>query len=163
MDRRTSARREFRDVPPGRWCHAGIVRMFVLGAPCAGKSSVATRLRHCDVDVIDTDDEIERLNGGVWPDIETKNERLLPIVLDIAAALPEVVLFNSYMPLDRTRQLKDRGFAIPLLAASPSPFWTSPSASCAEETSFGFPRRVGATSNGSTGTSPSSPTTSTPD
>jgi hypothetical protein len=94
--------------------------MFVLGAPCAGKTSAATRLRRRDVDVIDTDGEIERLNGGVWPDIETKNEHLLPIVLDLASALPEVVLFNSYMPLDRTLQLKDRGFAIALLDVSAS-------------------------------------------
>ena len=94
------------------------MRLFVLGAPCAGKTTVAARLRCRDVGVIDADDELERLNGGVWPDIETKNERLLPIVLELAAALPEVVLFNSYMPLDRTRQLRDCGFAVVLLVVS---------------------------------------------
>jgi hypothetical protein len=39
------------------------VRLFVLGAPCAGRSAVAVRLRHRDVDVIDVEDEIQRLNG----------------------------------------------------------------------------------------------------
>lgn len=54
-----------------------------------------------DVDVIDVDGEIVRLNGGSWADIGTKNERYLPMVLEAAAALPSVVVFNSYMPLER--------------------------------------------------------------
>jgi dephospho-CoA kinase len=37
----------------------------VLGAPCTGKSAVATCLRRRGIEVIDTDDEILRLNGGV--------------------------------------------------------------------------------------------------
>jgi hypothetical protein len=92
--------------------------LFVLGAPCAGKTAVDARLRCRGVDVVDADDEIERLNGGVWPDIERKNEVLLPMVLELAAARREVVLFNSYMPLDRTRWLRDRGFTVALLVVS---------------------------------------------
>ena len=68
--------------------------------------------------VIDTDDKMLRLNGGVWPDIETKNEILLPIVVDTAASMSNVVLFNSYMPLDRTRNLKARGLEVVLLEVS---------------------------------------------
>jgi hypothetical protein len=97
---------------------AGVVRLFVLGAPCAGKSTVAELLGRRDIHVIDTDDEIVRLNGSVWPDIETKNERFVPIVLETAAALREVVLFNSYMPLDHTRRLRAGGFAVALLQVS---------------------------------------------
>jgi hypothetical protein len=94
------------------------VRLFVLGAPCGGKSTVTTCLRRRGIDVSDADDEIVRLNGGVWPDIETMNERFLPRVLDIAGSKPEVVLFNSSMPLDRTRQHRDRGFVVVLLDVS---------------------------------------------
>ena len=94
------------------------MRRFVLGAPCAGKSTVAAHLRRRGVDVIDVDEEIVRLNGDVWPDIETKNERFLPKILDTAAGRPEVVLFNSYMPPDRTQQLRNRGFGVALFAVS---------------------------------------------
>jgi hypothetical protein len=94
------------------------VRLFVLGAPCAGKSTIATCLRRHRIDVVNADDEILRLNGDVWPDIETKNARFLRMVLDIAGSKPQVVLFDSYMPLERTRQLRDCGFAVALLDVS---------------------------------------------
>jgi hypothetical protein len=70
------------------------MHLFALGAPCSGKSTVADLLRSArhDVDLIDVDDEIVRLNGGTWPDIDTKNEHYLPIVLEAAAARPDVVL-----------------------------------------------------------------------
>jgi broad-specificity NMP kinase len=94
------------------------VRLFVLGAPCAGKSTVAARLRRLGIDVVDADEEILLLNSGVWPDTETKNERFLPRVLDVAGSKPEVVVFNSYLPLDQTRHLRDRGFVVVLLDVS---------------------------------------------
>jgi hypothetical protein len=53
-----------------------VVRVFVLGAACAGKRTVCSNLRaHSDLDlnVVDMNDEILSLNGGVWPDIRTKN------------------------------------------------------------------------------------------
>ena len=96
------------------------MRLFVLGAPCAGKTTIAAELRRANVPVLDTDDEILRHNGGVWPDIETKNTRLLPLVLADAAARTEVVLFNSYMPIDRTQHLRDSGFDVALLEVSAS-------------------------------------------
>jgi predicted kinase len=93
------------------------VQLFVLGAPCSGKSTVVQHLRRSAPGpvVVDVDDEIVRLNGGSWPDIETKNERYLPMVLEAAAAEPRVLLFNSYMPLDRTRWLRTHGFKVVLL------------------------------------------------
>ncbi|MFM8528867.1 MAG: hypothetical protein ACKOD2_04170 [Ilumatobacteraceae bacterium] len=89
------------------------MRLFVLGAPCSGKSTIAGAL-HDDA-VIDVDDEIVRLNGGTWPDIETKNEKLLPAVLEAAAQRVRVLVLNSYMPLKRTRWLKAQGFEVVLL------------------------------------------------
>ncbi len=95
------------------------MRVFLLGAPCAGKTTLVEPLRSVGITVIDTDDEIVRLNGGTWPDIETKNARFLPQVLDAAAALDEVVLLNSYLPLERTRQLRGSGFVVALLDVDP--------------------------------------------
>jgi hypothetical protein len=71
-------------------------------------------------EVIDVDDEIVRLNGGIWPDIDTKNEQLLPLVLEAAAVRSEVVVFNSYMPIDRTRWLKIGGEQVRSLPISGS-------------------------------------------
>ena len=91
------------------------MKLFVLGAPCSGKSTVARALRRSHDAVIDVDDELVELNGGTWPDIDTKNEKLLPLVLEAANAMPSVVVFNSYMPMDRTRWLKGEGFEVALL------------------------------------------------
>lgn len=66
---------------------------------------------YCTKNAIDMDDEILRLNGGVWPDITTKNNVVLPKVLRAVCEMDEVVLFNSYMTVERTR----------LLALSPNP------------------------------------------
>ena len=47
------------------------MKRFVLGAPCAGKSTIVRHFRRkYGLNALDADDEIVRLNGGVWPDIE---------------------------------------------------------------------------------------------
>ncbi len=94
------------------------MKLFVLGAPCSGKSTVAMSLRSADIPVIDVDDEVVRRNEGTWPDIDTKNELLGHILAD-AAALPAVVVLNSYLPLDRTAALREDGFAVALLDVAP--------------------------------------------
>lgn len=89
-----------------------------MGASGSGKSSLARHLREISgVRIIDTDDEILRLNGGVWPNIETKNA-LLPSVIDQACNLPNVILMNSYMPLALLSQLRVAGFVVVLLHVS---------------------------------------------
>lgn len=92
-------------------------RLFVVGAPCSGKSTVAAFLRdEFRVNAIDVDDEILRLNDGVWPsDLDTKNEVLLPRVLNEALQMESVVLFNSYLFVSHAAQLREAGFRILLL------------------------------------------------
>jgi shikimate kinase len=96
------------------------VKLFVLGAAASGKTTVAASLRASApaLAVWDTDDEILRLNGNTWPSIEDKNHRLLPQVVDAAARQQEIVLLNSYMPLELALTLKQSGFAIVLLEVS---------------------------------------------
>jgi hypothetical protein len=96
------------------------VKVFVVGAPCAGKSTVCRHLRTLGLNAIDMDDEIVGLNGGEWPDITTKNEVLQPKVLEAVIAMPDVVLFNSYMTVERTLQLRQAGFRTMLLDVSES-------------------------------------------
>jgi hypothetical protein len=98
-----------------------VVRAFVLGAACAGKTTVCTNLRarsDLDLNVVDMNDEILSLNGGVWPDIRTKNEVLQPKVLDAVCKMSTVLLFNSYMSVDRMRRLRRAGFCTVLMDVS---------------------------------------------
>jgi hypothetical protein len=93
--------------------------VFVLGAPCAGKTTVAHLLRDTlAVPILDTDDEVVRRNGGVWPDIETKNDVFVPQVLDLASSLDDVLLLNSYALLHWTERLRRDGFTVVLLDLS---------------------------------------------
>lgn len=95
------------------------MKIFILGAPASGKTTIASKIREVsDVRAIDADDEIIALNNGVWPDIETKNNTLLPRVVEEAINADAVVLFNSYMPAAELDRLKTAGFKIMLLEVS---------------------------------------------
>jgi hypothetical protein len=94
------------------------VRLFVMGISCAGKTTLARRLRACStLNVVDMDDEIARFNGGTWPDISTKNNIVLPKVLAEVRAMSDVVLFGS-LPVERTQELRRAGFSTALLDVS---------------------------------------------
>ena len=94
------------------------MRLFVIGMACAGKTTVARHIRECsDLNVVDMDDAIGRLNGGVWPDIPTKNNVVLPKVLAEVCAMPDVVLFGS-LNVEQTQKLRRDGFSTVLLDVS---------------------------------------------
>ena len=94
------------------------VRLFVMGIACAGKTTLARRLRACStLHVLDLDDEIGRFNGGTWPDIPTKNKVVLPKVLAEVRAMSDLVLFGS-LPVERTQELRQAGFYTALLDVS---------------------------------------------
>lgn len=95
----------------------GLMRLFVVGPPCSGKSTVSQLLRErWRVNTVDMDDEIMRLNGGTWPTIEVKEAVLQPQVLAQVVAMDSVILFNSYMQVSRTAMLRGAGFLTVLLA-----------------------------------------------
>ncbi len=65
------------------------------------------------------DDEMLRLNGGVWPDsIETKNNVILPQAIEAISQEPNAIFFNSYMTADGAISLRSNGFRAVLLQAS---------------------------------------------
>ncbi len=87
----------------------------MIGVACAGKTTVARHLRECsDLNIVDMDDAIGRLNGGVWPDIPTKNNVVLPRFLAEVRAMSDVVLFGS-LPVEQTQNLRQDGFGTVLL------------------------------------------------
>jgi dephospho-CoA kinase len=96
------------------------VRLFVGGISCAGKTTLARHLRaSSSLNVVDMDDEIGRFNGGTWPDIPTKNSVVLPKVLAEVRSMSGVVLFGS-LPVERTQELRQAGFATALLDVPPA-------------------------------------------
>jgi shikimate kinase len=97
-----------------------MVKLFVVGAPASGKTRVASSLRAAvpALDVWDTDDEILRLNNNVWPSIEDKNREFLPRIVDAAAKQEQVILLNSYMPVELALKLRQFGCSIVLLEVS---------------------------------------------
>jgi hypothetical protein len=105
------------------WSHGALstvktVRLLVIGIACAGKTTVARRLRTCStLNVVDLDDEIMRCNGGTWPDIPTKNAVVLPKALAEIRTMPDVVLFGN-VAVERTQELRRTGFSTALLDVS---------------------------------------------
>ena len=90
----------------------------MIGMACAGKTTVARHLRECsDLNIVDMDDAIGRHSGGVWPDIPTKNNVVLPKVLAEVRAMSEVVLFGS-LNVEQTQKLREDGFYTVLLDVS---------------------------------------------
>jgi shikimate kinase len=96
------------------------VKLFVLGAAASGKSTVAAAL-HAAVPALavwDVDDEVLRLNDGIWPTIEEKNHTILPRIVEAATAEDRVIVLNSYMPVELALDMKRAGFTIVLLHVS---------------------------------------------
>jgi hypothetical protein len=109
------------------------VRLFVIGIACAGKTTLARRLRACStLNIVDMDDEIARFNGGTWPDIPTKNNVVLPKVLAEVRAMSDLVLFGS-LPVERTQELRKAGFSTALLDVSEAELRRRHAARLAEE------------------------------
>ena len=70
--------------------------------------------------VVDLDDELTRLNGGVYPDIETRRTVTAPLALANAAAMTDVIVLHSTLDPSDVRSLRAAGFTTVLLEVSPS-------------------------------------------
>ena len=91
------------------------VRMFLLGAPCAGKSTLVPLLREAlDCPVLDMDEELVRLNGGAWPPLAVKRA-LTDQVLAEASGLGDVVVAHSYVDDEQVVRLREAEWVISLL------------------------------------------------
>lgn len=109
-------------------------RVYVAGVACSGKTTLARHLRDAHgVNAIDMDDEILRLNGGTWPDIETKNNIVKPKVLDEVLAMREVILLYGPMRESETTRLRQAGFLVLLLDVSPAELMRRDAMRLAEE------------------------------
>lgn len=94
------------------------MKLLVIGPLASGKTTIARHLRSTTTAIVDLDKELTRLNGGVYPDIETRKTVVAPRALAAAAALPDVVLLHSTFDPDDVRMLRDAGFTTVLLEVS---------------------------------------------
>lgn len=99
---------------------SGGVKLLVIGPICAGKTTIARYLRTAAAAVVDLDEELARLNGGVYPDIETRKTVTAPLALANAAAMTDVILLHSTLDPRDVRMLRAAGFTTALLEVSPS-------------------------------------------
>jgi hypothetical protein len=89
--------------------------MFLLGAPCAGKSTLVPPLREAlDFPVLDMDDELVRLTGGTWPALDVKRD-LTNQVLAEASGLDAVLVAHSYLDDEQLVSLREAEWVIGLL------------------------------------------------
>jgi shikimate kinase len=91
------------------------MKLFLLGAPCAGKTTLMAPLRTTlTYPVLDMDAEISRLNGGTWPAIEAKRG-LARQVIDEASRHDDAVLAYSLLDREQLGVLNDHGWVVYLL------------------------------------------------
>lgn len=95
------------------------MKLLVIGPLCAGKTTIAGHLRSAaPFVVVDLDDELARLNGGVYPDIDTRKTVIGPRALAHVSLLPAVVVLHSTLDPDDVRGLRAAGFVTALLEVS---------------------------------------------
>jgi hypothetical protein len=93
--------------------------LLVVGAAASGKTTLCRYLRgRTDHAVIDLDDEILRLNAGVWPSIERKNAVIRPEAFASVIPIRDVLLFDRGPSVEETITLRDAGFNVVLLEVS---------------------------------------------
>lgn len=93
------------------------MKLYLLGAPCAGKSTLVPVLRDwLECPVLDMDDELLLLNGDVWPDLGIKRA-LTDQVIAEASRLDDVVLAHSMVDDEQLASLVGTGWSVGLLDA----------------------------------------------
>lgn len=89
-------------------------RVLVLGACCAGKTSLHEALRD-RFHVIESDDAGLEQAGGIWPSAASENRRLVVQIAAEALAMEEVIHISSFVPTEMIRAARADGFTVALL------------------------------------------------
>ena len=96
-------------------------KVIVVGASLSGKTTLIRYLReHTDLPVHEIDEEVERANGGIWPDsIEYKNRVLVPPIVAKVLASDSIIFFTNafYFSAEDLRLARTKGFKVFQLVA----------------------------------------------
>lgn len=91
------------------------MKVFLLGAPGSGKTTLMAPLRErLAIPVLDMDEEVKRVNGGVWPGLDVKRDLTSAIFAELSL-LADVVLAYSVLDDDGLDLLRAHGWRLVLL------------------------------------------------
>ena len=91
------------------------MKLLLLGPSGVGKSTIANSLgQTLGLEVLEIDDETERLNGGVWPESKEVIDRLFArLVKDFLETDADSILFvTSWLSAEEIEAFYARGFQI---------------------------------------------------
>ncbi len=91
------------------------LKVLVLGACCAGKSSLCEELRPHHRSVVECDEAVMRAAGGVWPTAADENRRLVVEAATATLARDEVIFLTSWVPTEMLEAARTDGFRVVLL------------------------------------------------
>jgi len=89
-------------------------RLLVLGACCAGKTSLHDGLRD-RLCAIESDDAVLERAGGTWPSAPSEIRRLVVEIASEALAMENVVYLSSFVPTPQIRKARADGFTVAVL------------------------------------------------
>jgi predicted ABC-type ATPase len=91
-------------------------KIIVLAPSAGGKSTLMRYLRDCsNLEIAETDEEVMKANGDVWPDDGLKNTVLIPQTTKQVIKRESIVYLASYIPEELIKTARDEGFIIVLL------------------------------------------------
>jgi len=91
-------------------------KLIILAPSCGGKSSLMRYFReNTDLHIAETDEEVMKANGDIWPDDKLKNETLVPKTTREIITRENVIYFASFIPPELLIEARARGFKIGVL------------------------------------------------
>jgi hypothetical protein len=93
-------------------------KLLVLAPSAGGKSTTTRYLRdNTDLNIVETDEEVVRANGGEWPETGKDKELVYRTAKQIIDR-DNLVYFMKDMPLELLREAREKGFTVINLSLS---------------------------------------------
>ena len=86
-------------------------KVLLLGACCAGKTSIYEALRE-RFNVIESDDAVLDRADGIWPSTASENRRVVVETAAEALAMEDVIHISSFVPTAMIRAARADGFTV---------------------------------------------------
>ncbi len=88
-------------------------KAIIIGSQLSGKTTLVRHLRSVsDLNLLEMDEEIMRLNNNIWPDNKTKDEVLTPRICADISGRENIVFLTNYFVPNLLRTAKGNGFKI---------------------------------------------------
>lgn len=95
------------------------MKIVLLGITGSGKSTIAQKISDVfSLQVIEADNEVIRLNNGLWPKDEQIIDKYFEKTSDKVLEMDNIVYVISWLSKKRVKQFSDKGFKIIELHAS---------------------------------------------